>query len=119
MRNLLACFLLVSMAGLTFMVSAQEKKTSAAATAKLVFQAKNGNVLFDHAAHAKRAKENCKTCHPALWPQDAKAPLNFKAAMHKTAVDKKTSCGFCHHPGGQAFTTTGNCAKCHSSAKKG
>jgi c(7)-type cytochrome triheme protein len=116
MRNLLAFLLLVSMAGLTAMVMAQEKK-GAAAPAKLVFQTKNGNVTFDHPGHVKRAKNDCKTCHPALWPQDAKAPLNFKAAMHKTAVEKKTSCGFCHHPGGQSFTTTGNCAKCH--AKKG
>jgi c(7)-type cytochrome triheme protein len=112
MRNLLAVFLFLSMLGLTGMVIAQEKK----AAPKLVFQTKYGNVTFDHDAHAKRGKE-CKTCHPAIWPEDAKAPLNYKASMHKTAETNKTSCGTCHHPGGAAFETKGNCTtKCH---KKG
>ena len=52
-------------------------------------------------------------CHDKLFKQDAKAPLNFKAAIHKTAEAEKTSCGACHHPGGTAFETKGNCAKCH------
>ena len=80
------------MIALTSMV-AQDKK----APTKLVFAAKNGNVTYDHTAHAKREKNECKTCHPAQWPQDAKAPLNWKAAMHKTAETAKTSCGSCHH----------------------
>ena len=109
MRNLLAGFLLLAMVALTSMV-AQDKK----APTKLVFNAKNGNVTYDHTAHAKRAKNDCKTCHPASWPQDAKAPLNWKAAMHKTAETAKTSCGACHHAGGAAFETKGNCTtKCH------
>ena len=28
---------------------------------KIVFNAKNGNVTFDHAAHAKFAKNDCRT----------------------------------------------------------
>lgn len=91
---------------------AQEKK----APIKLVLQAKTGNVTYGHAAHAKRAKNDCKVCHDKLWPQSATAPLNFKAAMHKTPEANKTSCGACHHAGGTAFESKGNCAKCHVKA---
>jgi len=108
MRNLLAAVLLLAMVALTTMV-AQDKK----APTKLVFAAKNGNITYDHTAHAKRAKNECKTCHPAQWPQDSKAPLNFKAGMHRPAETAKTSCGMCHTAGGQGFETKGNCAKCH------
>ena len=116
MRNVLAGFLLFAMVALTSMV-AQDKKPPT----KLVFNAKNGNVTYDHTAHAKRVKNECKTCHPANWPQDAKAPLNWKAAMHKTAETAKTSCGACHHAAGTAFESKGNCTKCHVKAaeKKG
>lgn len=94
---------------LTAPVFAQTKPS-----AKLVFPAKMGAVTYDHAAHAKRAgTAGCAACHPKLFEQSAKAPLNFKAAMHKTAEANKTSCGFCHRPGGAAFATAGNCAKCH------
>ena len=105
------------MIALTAML-AQDKKPPAS----LVFQAKTGNVTYDHAAHAKREKNDCKVCHTALWPQDAKAPVGFKANMHKTAETQHTSCGFCHHAGGKAFETKGNCtSKCHvkAAAKKG
>lgn len=97
-------------------ILAQEKK----APAKMVFQSKTGNVTFDHEAHSKRAKDDCKVCHDKLWPQ-AKGDLGFKAGMHKPAEAKKTSCGACHHAGGPAFETKGNCTKCHvrGAAKKG
>jgi c(7)-type cytochrome triheme protein len=108
MRTALAGLLLFTMIALTSMV-AQDKK----APTKLVFNAKNGNVTYDHAAHAKRAKNECKTCHPAPWPQDAKAPLNYKTAMHRPSEANKTSCGSCHRAGGEAFETKANCAKCH------
>jgi c(7)-type cytochrome triheme protein len=80
---------------------------------KLTFKTKQGNVVFDHAQHVKAAKNECKTCHDKLWPQSATAPLNYKAGMHKTAEAKHTSCGFCHHPGGGAFESKGNCNRCH------
>jgi c(7)-type cytochrome triheme protein len=112
MRNALAYSLLFTMIALTSMV-AQDKKPPA----KLVFNAKNGNVTYDHTAHAKREKNECKTCHPSLFAQDAKAALSWKTAMHKPAETAKTSCGFCHHPGGAAFETKGNCtSKCHVKA---
>lgn len=101
---LTALFVTLSLVGL-----AQPKK----APGKLVFQAKMGNVTYDHAKHLERAKGDCKVCHVKLWPQDAKAPLNFKAGMHKIAEKGKTSCATCHVAGGSSFVTTGNCAKCH------
>ena len=109
MRYLLMSILIVLVsAGSTLL--AQPKKE---APAKLVFTARNGNVTFDHAAHSKRAKQDCKVCHPKLWP-DAKGDLKVKAGMHKPAEAAKTSCGACHHAGGPAFETKGNCTKkCH------
>jgi c(7)-type cytochrome triheme protein len=100
-----------------FGILAQTKKE---APPKMVFAAKTGNVAFDHAAHAKRVKEDCKSCHPKLWPE-AKGSLNFKAGMHKPAEATKISCGACHHAGGVAFESKGNCtSKCHvkAAAKK-
>jgi c(7)-type cytochrome triheme protein len=115
MRNyLIAIFVLCVAVGAGLL--AQEKK----APPKMVFTAKTGDVTFDHEAHAKRAKDDCTVCHDKLWPQ-AKGNLNYKAAMHKTAEAKKTSCGACHHAGGAAFESKGNCTKCHvrGAAKKG
>lgn len=98
---------------------AAEEKT---APDKLVFQSKPGNIVFDHSAHAKREKGNCKACHPSLFAEDAKAPLAFKPP-HKKEEDKKTSCGSCHRADGVAFETKANCTngKCHvkPAAKKG
>jgi c(7)-type cytochrome triheme protein len=83
---------------------------------KLVFASKMGDVTYDHAKHVERAKGDCKTCHPKLFQQSKTAPLNFKAGMHKPAEANKTSCGACHHAGGTAFETKGNCKKCHVKA---
>ena len=90
------------------MLLAADKK----APDKLVFKAKTGNVTFDHAAHDKRVKSDCATCHDKLFKQ-SKAPLNYKAAMHKTAETAKASCAACHVVEGSAFASKGNCAKCH------
>ena len=99
------CLFALGLAGLF----GQNKK----APEKLAFAAKNGNVTFNHAAHVKVAKGDCKSCHDSNFKEDAQAPLNFKPAMHKTAEAEKTSCGACHHAGGNAFESKGNCAKCH------
>jgi c(7)-type cytochrome triheme protein len=108
MRYLIASFV-ISVAALG--VLAQEKKPPAT----LVFEAKVGNVTFEHAAHLKRAKGDCKVCHDTLWPQQ-KAPLNFKAGMHKPAEASHTSCGSCHSAGSKSFESKGNCNKCHVKA---
>jgi len=110
MRYLLTSIAFLSLLGLGLV--AQEKK----APVKLTFEAKTGNVTYDHAAHAKREKDDCKVCHDTLWPQSAKAPLNWKVAMHKPAEAAHKSCGSCHYPGGKAFETKANCAKCHVKA---
>src|ERR1017187_9353851 len=99
MARLLSLF---SMLGLTA-VLAQNKTPPA----KFVFQARTGNITFDHAAHAKREKDNCKACHPTLFAQDAKAPLVFRPP-HKNEEDKTTSCGSCHRADGAFFETKPN-----------
>ena len=88
-------------------------KTKKAPPEKLTFVTKNGPVTFDHATHLKRANGDCSACHEKLFKQDSKAPLNSKAGLHKPAEMDQTSCGFCHHAGGAAFESKGNCAKCH------
>ena len=122
MRHLIAYPILIALISLTGSL-AQEKKAPAPPS-KLVFEAKNGKVTYDHAAHAKREKNDCKMCHPVPFAQNAKTALNFKGAMHKTAEEKHASCALCHYEGGKAFAAKGNCTtKCHnndkSAAKKG
>ena len=106
--GLVAFFLIVALVAM----AADAPKT-------LVFKAKPGNVTFDHTQHVERAKNDCKTCHDKLFPQDKSAPLNFKAGTHKPAEKAMSSCGGCHHTGGMAFETKGNCNKCHVKAKAG
>ena len=110
MRKLIAALGSVAI-GAVMLLGAEEK-----ASEKIVFETKQGNVTFLHQKHAERQKTGCKACHDSLWPQKKGAPLNFKAGMHKVAEQKHTSCGFCHHEGGAAFQTKGNCAKCHVKA---
>ena len=102
MRTLISLFAAFSLIG-GYALLAQEKK----APPKVTFEAKTGNVTYDHAAHAKREKNDCKVCHPTLFKQDATAPIQFKAAMHKTAETNKTSCGFCHRAGGPGHRSAG------------
>jgi c(7)-type cytochrome triheme protein len=81
---------------------------------KLVFETKMGNVTFEHVKHQERVKGDCKICHEKLFPQ-SRAPIAYKAGMHKTAEANKTACAACHVAGGTAFVTAGNCSnsKCH------
>ncbi len=112
MRKLLTGAVVISILGIIALF-AQTKKPPA----KIVLPAKNGNVVFDHSAHLKRAKNDCKLCHPALFAQDAKAAIGFKPP-HKTEEDKMASCGSCHRAGGTAFETKANCTngRCHVKA---
>ena len=100
-----ASFLLV----FASLIGAQESKVPE----KLVFEAALGAVTFDHAQHVEAAGGNCAACHDKLWPQDAQAPLGYKARMHRTAEEAKSSCAACHHPDGPSFATKGNCKTCH------
>lgn len=106
------CCVLASLFASAFL-SAQEKTAPAKPN---VFETKQGKVTFSHTSHVKAAKGDCKVCHDKLFPQDAKAPLNFKAGLHKPAEQKGTSCGACHKAGGTSFETKGNCVKCHVKA---
>jgi c(7)-type cytochrome triheme protein len=106
MRPWISIILFTSVAGCLMLLGQKPPE-------KLTFDSKMGNVTFDHAAHVKRANNDCATCHPKLFPQSAKADLKWKAGVHKTAEAAKTSCGACHNPGGPSFETKGNCAKCH------
>src|SRR5437764_14164910 len=81
MRNLFAYSILFSLIALTGSL-AQEKKAPTPPS-KLVFEAKNGKVTFDHTAHAKREKNDCKMCHPVPFVQDAKARSIIKAGCTK------------------------------------
>lgn len=105
-------FLLVGL----FLIMALVALAADAPKTPIVFESKMGNVTYDHVKHVERAKNDCKVCHDALFPQK-KAPLNFKAGMHKPAEAAKTSCAGCHHAGGAAFETKGNCNKCHVKVK--
>jgi len=88
---------------------AEDKK----APEEIVYEAKPGNVTFPHAKHVEAVKNDCKTCHDALF-QQAKGNLgDYKAGMHKKAEEAKTACGACHHEGGKSFPSKGNCNKCH------
>ncbi len=109
MRKSLGYFLFLPILGLTALV-AQDKTPPA----KVVLPAKNGNVTFDHAAHAKRENNKCAACHPALYAQDQKTPVAFKPP-HKKDENNKASCGSCHRAEGTAFASSGNCTngKCH------
>ena len=85
---------------------------AAEAPDKMVFESKLGNVTFDHAKHTERVKQDCTACHDKLFPQ-SREPINFKKGMHRPAEKAKASCAGCHHNGGTAFETKGNCKKCH------
>ena len=74
---------------------------------KLVFQSKGGDAVFTHAAHIGRAKGECATCHPKLWPQSTKESLK-----------SSDGCRTCHAAGGAAFEMKGNCVKCHPVTEK-
>jgi c(7)-type cytochrome triheme protein len=115
MRNPVFLFFLAAL--LTFVTStAPGFQDQPKAPDKIVFKAKTGDVTYDHKKHTDREKDNCASCHPKLFPQ-SKAPINFKAAMHKTAEAAKSSCASCHVEKGTAFASKGNCTKCHVKAK--
>jgi c(7)-type cytochrome triheme protein len=120
-RNYVVALLSFLLVGALVLFAADVK----APTKPLIFKGKPKDVSFDHTSHVKAEGGKCAPCHEAggkgLFPQKFdQAALKFKGgAMHKTAVDAKTSCGACHHPDPEvkgAFEVKGNCAKCHNTA---
>jgi c(7)-type cytochrome triheme protein len=95
-------------------VSFAQKKDKA--PDEITIKAKNGAILFNHKKHAAAEKQDCKVCHDKLWPQSSTAPINFRPP-HTKHEAAKASCGTCHNKGGAAFTTVGNCKRCHGTAK--
>jgi c(7)-type cytochrome triheme protein len=120
-RNLLLLLIAISLVGTLVLFAADAK----APAKPLIFKGKPKDVSFDHTSHVKANGGHCSPCHDAggkgLFPQKSdQAALKFKGgAMHKTAVDAKTSCAACHHANPEmkgAFEVKGNCAKCHTVA---
>jgi c(7)-type cytochrome triheme protein len=72
-----------------------------------------GEATFDHSRHADRGGTTCANCHNRLFPM-ASADLNYGADLHRAAEAARTSCAGCHYPGGEAFASAGNCARCHA-----
>ncbi|HEU0121886.1 MAG TPA: cytochrome c3 family protein [Bryobacteraceae bacterium] len=80
---------------------------------RIPFATNAGEVAFDHAKHLTRANGDCKTCHDQYFPME-RADLRYKANLHRTAEAARTSCAGCHAPGGTAFGSAGECARCHT-----
>jgi hypothetical protein len=120
-RNLLILLIAISLVGTLVLFAADAK----APTKPLIFKGKPKDVSFDHTSHVKANGGKCTPCHDAggkgLFPQKFdQAALKFKGgAMHKNAVDAKTSCAACHHANPEmkgAFEVKGGCTKCHTVA---
>ena len=121
LRNLLVLLIAISLVGTLVLFAADVKPPAK----PLIFKVKPKDVSFDHTSHVKANGGKCTPCHDAgakgLFPQkNDQAALKFKGgAMHKIAVDGKTSCAACHHANPEmkgAFEVKGNCAKCHTVA---
>ena len=85
MKKLLVVLMLVAFAA-----------TPALATDSMTFEAKNGNVTFDHKGHSGQFE--CKTCHegtPGKFDLDKNKAHDMCKSCHKEkGVD--TKCGTCH-----------------------
>jgi c(7)-type cytochrome triheme protein len=102
--------LVVLLAAFFLLASQQASKKT---PERLTFKSGMGNVTFDHAAHVRREKGDCKVCHDSLFSQSATTALNYKPNIHKTAESNKTSCAHCHVAGGKSFESKANCQRCH------
>ena len=81
------------------------------------FISEYGNVTFGHKTHFDRVNGDCATCHPKIFPQ-AREPLNYGKARHRSAEEYGTSCASCHGIKGTAFAAERNCQKCHDMGHK-
>jgi c(7)-type cytochrome triheme protein len=64
-------------------------------------------VTFSHDFHVKDLGLTCQKCHPSLYITKEKDKPVTMAEMNQGK-----SCGVCHN-GKEAFTSKGNCSKCH------
>ncbi|BDC50791.1 hypothetical protein F183_A31070 [Bryobacterales bacterium F-183] len=79
-------------------------------------ETKLGPAKFDHAKHVTLAKNNCQSCHNAIFPL-SKGMMGYADNLHRTAEQNHTSCGACHRDGGGAFASKDNCLNCHTELK--
>ncbi len=80
---------------------------------RVEYPTKLGVAWFDHAQHVDLVKDDCSSCHNTLFPM-ASGTLGYAEDLHRAAEAAKTSCAGCHVEGGTAFSTDGQCAKCHT-----
>ena len=74
----------------------------------IVFKPVKGKeVIFSHDFHVKDLGLTCQRCHPNLYVTREKDKPVTMAEMNQGK-----SCGACHN-GKEAFTSKGNCSKCH------
>jgi c(7)-type cytochrome triheme protein len=78
----------------------------------ILFASEYGPVTFTHQKHFERVNSDCATCHPKIFAQ-AREPLNYGKARHRSAEEYGTSCAACHGIKGTAFAAERNCQKCH------
>jgi c(7)-type cytochrome triheme protein len=71
----------------------------------ITFKTEGGEAKFSHKFHLEMYK--CADCHTKLFPFQAGVKHNTMGDM-----EKGKSCGACHN-GKDAFTSTGDCDKCH------
>ncbi len=65
------------------------------------------SVVFSHDFHSKELGLACQKCHPNLYVTKEK-----DKSVTMTEMNQGKSCGVCHN-GKEAFTSKGNCSKCH------
>jgi len=56
---------------------------------QIVFTAKTGNVTFNHAAHTKRANNDCQTCHDKLFPNPGRRSISKQACTRQPKPPKR------------------------------
>lgn len=79
----------------------------------IAFDTSAGSTAFDHDEHVGYQDGDCTVCHNRLFPME-RAPLGYKADLHRAAEAAGSSCAGCHVSSGSAFASAGNCTKCHT-----
>jgi c(7)-type cytochrome triheme protein len=83
-------------------------------TEPLVYEAKTGNVSFDHTKHLAKLENDCTVCHDSLFQQEQSDLGDFGKGMHKAAIKDSTACANCHKKDGSSFDMGAkNCKTCH------
>jgi c(7)-type cytochrome triheme protein len=73
----------------------------------ITLKSKGGDVIFHHEMQVTGMGLACTECHDKLYTNSKQ---HKKVSMKE--MQKGKSCGACH-TGKKAFSTKGNCARCH------